>query len=226
MKNKKILILTSIIIIIIIFLTIFFIKNNYKIQKHGNNIINKSADEIKEYILNMESYKATTQITIKSNKNENNYIVIQKYNKENNIYKQEVLQPETIRGVQFIYDGKTLKIENTKINVNKIYEDYKYIENSNLSLISFIEDFKKSEKNKCNEENGIIILETEVKEANKYTLSKKLYINKKEGKVEKMEIKDMSQNVRIYILYNEIEINTISKEEILAFSVKTFEENI
>ena len=56
MKNKKtvVIILATIFFIIIIFL----IKNNYKFLKKGNNISNKSADEIKEYILNIESYQA------------------------------------------------------------------------------------------------------------------------------------------------------------------------
>ena len=48
MKNKKILIL--IIGIALIILIAIFIKNTYKISKTGNNIINKSADQIKEYI--------------------------------------------------------------------------------------------------------------------------------------------------------------------------------
>ena len=224
MKNKKIIIL--IISIVIIIGLIFFIKNNYKFSKHGNNISNKSAEEVKEYILNIESYKATMQVTVKSNKNENNYIVLQKYNKESNIFKQEILEPENIRGVQFIYDGTNLKIENTKLNLSKIYENYEYIESNDLGLVAFIEDFKKDNKSKCYEENGVITLETEVTKSNKYLLSKKLYINKEQGKIEKMEIRDMAQNVKIYILYNEIEINTTSKEEILAFSVSTFEENI
>ena len=41
-----------------------------------------------------------------------------------------------------------------------------------------------------------------------------------------MEIIDITQNTRIYILYNEIEINTLLKEEVLAFSTKVIEENI
>ena len=43
---------------------------------------NKSADEIKEYILNIESYKAIAEVTIKSNKNENTYKLEQKYNRK------------------------------------------------------------------------------------------------------------------------------------------------
>ncbi len=224
MKNKK----TVVIILAIIFfiIIIFLIKNNYKFLKKGNNISNKSADEIKEYILNIESYQAIATITIKSNKNENNYKIKQKYNKKNNSYKQEVLEPSNFSGIQFIYDGETLKIENTKLNLSKIYTNYKYIESNELSLIAFIENYKKDEQAKCIEENGKIILEANIRNENKYVSKKRLYINRDNYKIEKMEIIDITQNTRIYILYNEIEINTLSKEEVLAFSTKAIEENI
>ena len=224
MKNKKIIIISVIIIFLI--LIIFLVKNNYNFSKKGNNISNKSADEIKEYILNIESYHAIAEITIKSNKNQNIYKVEQKYNRENNIYKQEVLEPENIKGIQFIYDGTNLKVENTKLNLSKIYTNYHYIESNELSLISFIEEYKQSNEAKYTEENGKIILETDVKKSNKYVANKKLYINKEKGEIEKLEINDITQNIRVYILYNKIEINTLSKEEVLAFSLKPLEQNI
>ena len=224
MKNKKLFIF-SIIIICLILIT-FLIKNNYNFLKTGNNMSNKSADEIKEYILNIESYKAIAEVTIKSNKNENTYKLEQKYNRKDNVYKQEVLEPENIKGVQFIYDGTNLKVENTKMNLNQIYTNYNYIESNELGLASFIEDYKQSNEAKYIEKNGKVILETDVKKANKYVANKKLYIDKEEGTIEKLEINDITQNTRIYILYNKIEINTLSKEEVLAFSLKLLEQNI
>lgn len=224
MKNKKLFIF-SIIIICLILIT-FLIKNNYNFSKKGNNMSNKSADEIKEYILNIESYQAIAEVTIKSNKNENTYIVEQRYNRENNMYRQEVLEPENIKGVQFIYDGTNLKVENTKLNLNKIYTNYNYIESNELGLASFIEDYKQSNEAKCIEKNGKVILETDIKKANKYVANKKLYIDKEEGTIEKLEINDTAQNTRIYILYNKIEINTLSKEEVLAFLLKPLEQDI
>lgn len=224
MKNKKLFIF-SIIIICLILIT-FLIKNNYNFSKKGNNMSNKSADEIKEYILNIESYKAIAEVTIKSNKNENTYKLEQKYNRKDNVYKQEVLEPENIKGVQFIYDGTNLKVENTKMNLNQIYTNYNYIESNELGLASFIEDYKQSNEAKYIEKNGKVILETDVKKANKYVANKKLYIDKEEGTIEKLEINDITQNTRIYILYNKIEINTLSKEEVLAFSLKLLEQNI
>ena len=224
MRIKRILILSICFALIVIF--VIFIKNNYKFSKTGNNISNKSADEIKEYILNIQSYEATANIKVISNKNENNYVVKQKYNKDGNVYKQEILEPENIKGIQFSYDGANLKVENTKLNLNKIYKDYNYIESNELSLMSFIEEYKENGKSKCSESNGTIILETDVKENNKYTSNKKLYINKEKGKIEKMEINDRTKSTRIYILYNEIELNELSKEKIVAFSIRTIDEDI
>ena len=57
---------------------------------------NKSADEIEEYILNMNSYKAKAEITINSNKNTNKYLITEQYTNQDNTYKKEILEPENI----------------------------------------------------------------------------------------------------------------------------------
>ena len=179
---------------------------------------NKSADEIKEYILNMNSYNANAEITINTNKNTNKYLVIEKYNEQDNAYKKEVLEPENISGTVFIYDGSTLSIKNTNLNLSNIYENYQELSSNNLSLKSFVEDYKKSNASKTYEENNIIILET--KTENPYNTYKKLYVNKENGKPTKIEIEDISHKLLIYILYNEIEINNIKKDDILAFNLE------
>ena len=74
--NKKILIFCLIFVFTII-ITILF-KNSYKTINFGKNIINQSADKIKENILNIESYEAKVKIEIISNKNTNTYEAIQK----------------------------------------------------------------------------------------------------------------------------------------------------
>lgn len=223
-KTKKIIIISGLMLVVIIL--IILVKNNYNFSKKGNNITNKSADEIEKYILNIESYQANVQILIKNNRNENKYIMLQKYNKENNMYLQEVIEPENIAGTRFIYDGQNLKIENTKLNLNKIYEDYSYIGSHELSLPAFIQDYEQNDKSRFYKKENTVILETEVKSDNKYTAKKRLYINNEKGKIEKMEIEDKTQDIRIYILYNEIEINELEKEEIAAFSINEIKTNI
>ena len=209
--NKKII--TICLIFILIIILIFFIKNNYKNLKIGNNIINQSAEKIKENILNIESYKANVKITITSNKNTNTYEAIQKYYKENNLYKQEIISPENIAGVIFEFNGKNLQIKNTKLNLSKIYENYNYIGSNELSLSAFIEDYKSNDSNNYENEEEVI-LETIVRNNNKYRSIKRLYISKNTKLPIKMEIEDNAQNTLVYILYNEIEINKLEKEQI------------
>ncbi len=204
--------------IIILIIIIFLFKNNYKKIKSGNNISNKSIDEIKEYILSIESYNANANIEVTSNKTKNIYKVEQKYIKEGNLYKQKVLEPENLSGLEFTYDGKDLSIKNSKLTLNKIYTDYKFIGSNELSLVKFIEDYSQNQDSKIYEENGKIIMEVEVKQNNIYTQNKKLYIDKENDKIDKLEIKDITQKTTIYILYNKIEINRLTKEEIIAFS--------
>ena len=204
--------------IIILIIIIFLFKNNYKKIKSGNNISNKSIDEIKEYILSIESYNANANIEVTSNKTKNIYIVEQKYIKEGNLYKQKVLEPENLSGLEFTYDGKDLSIKNSKLTLNKIYTYYKFIGSNELSLVKFIEDYSQNQDSKIYEENGKIIMEVEVKQNNIYTQNKKLYIDKENDKIDKLEIKDITQKTTIYILYNKIEINRLTKEEIIAFS--------
>ena len=213
---------TLIIIVGILFVigSLLFIKRHYKKIKDGNNISNKSADEIKNYILNIESYKAIAQIDIQSNKNRNTYIIKQIYNKKKMLYVQEAIEPKNIKGIKFIYNGKDLKIENTKLNLSKLYKDYPFISDSELSIMAFIEDYKNNQKSKFIEKEGKIILETSSMN------NKKLYIDSKNGRIEKLEIFNVTQGTTIYILYNEIEVNNISNDETLAFSITTINKDI
>lgn len=115
MKNKKLLYIIAIFFIICVILvtTICFLrKNDYKTKKFGNTNI-KSAENIKEYILNISSYEADISLEVISNKTTNKYRLIQKYVAPN-IFKQEVLEPNNIKGLITIYDGTNLKIENSR----------------------------------------------------------------------------------------------------------------
>lgn len=220
---KKIITIITIIIVAII---AFFIKFNYKKIKSGNNITIKSADDVKNYILGINSYEATFKVEINSNKNNNSYVIKEQYVKETGIYKQEVLEPENIKGLKTIYDGSSLKIENSNINLSKIYENYQCIGDNLLSLSCFIDDFLDSGENNISENENEIILEASAKNGNKYINYKKLYIDKKTSNPTKMEIQDVTQKNIIYILYNEIKINNLQTDDVLAFKLKPIESDI
>lgn len=201
-------IFTSATIILLVLLIIIFIQNNYKIEIFGNNMSNiSSCEDIQKYILNISKYSAVVDITINSNKTTNKYKIKQEYN--NGQFYSEVLEPNTIKGTIITYNGKDLKIENSNLNVSKIYANYKYIASNQLSLYDFIEDYKNSADANLKEEENRVVLETTVKNENRYLTKKVLYVDKKTKKPIKLEIKDNTQNVLVYILYNEIEIGLL-----------------
>lgn len=203
MKNKKFIIL-GIALVILIIITIFIVFN-YKNIKSGNNMINKSEEDIKQYILNISSYEATMKIEVQTNKNKNKYMIKQKL--QENTCTQEVLEPENIAGVITIYDGSNLKITNSKLDLSTTYENYVYIVNNNLWLNSFIKDFKENSNSKITSKENEIIFEQKDEEDNKYNVYKTLYVDKKTAKPSKMIIQDINKNTTIYILYTEIEIS-------------------
>ena len=220
---KKII---TIVIIIITLIALIFIKNTYKSFKFGNNISNKSVEKIVQYILDINSYEAQAKVTVESNKNTNVYLVKEIYVKDNNTFKQEILEPQNLNGIFFVYDGSKLKLENSKWNLSKIYENYPYIGENTVTLIGFIKDYREAEESNISEKENKIILETKLKNGNKYVAYKKLYINRTTGIPEKLEIQDITQKNVIYILYNEIKINSLQREDILAFKIKELTNDI
>ena len=220
---KKII---TIAIILITIIVIFFIKINYKSLKNGNNMSNKSAKEITQYILDINSYEAEAEVLIESNKNSNKYKVKEKYSKDNNVFKREILEPENLNGVSFVYDGTNLKVQNSTLNLNKIYNDYPYIGEDNITITDFINDYKESDETNILENGDEIILEVKIKNGNKYVAYKKMFVNKTEGKIKKLEIQDVTQKTIIYILYNEIKINNLQKDDLLAFKLKDLKNDI
>lgn len=204
-SNKRIAVFA--VILLIILLIIFFIilsKKDYKNINIGNNISNKTLDEVEDYILNISSYKAKLEVTINSNKNTNKYVLTQIHNKDEDV--QEVISPENIQGLKLIYKDKTLTIKNTILDLQKVYNNYPYMESNNLWLNSFMDEYK-TEKNKKifnKDENIVMSIETSGNSKIKY---KELYIDTKTGKPTKLLIQDNNKKSIIYILYNEIELN-------------------
>ena len=204
------------IIILLIILATFFIKNNNNTAKSSKIGNNSTSQEIVDYILNISSYETQIDVEIKSNKNSNKYKIKQTYiNNEKST--QEVLEPSNIQGVKIIKEGTTLRIENTKLSLTKIIENYPDITQNNLDLISFIEEYKKNENANFEEKENEIILQVECKNANNNSRYRTLTLDKKTGNPTKMEIKDASKKTTVYILYNEVKLNNL-QENTIAFN--------
>ena len=210
--NKKIIIpIILFIILVLTIIVIFLLKNDNKISNSVNNIGNKSLEEIEKYILNISSYKAELEVTVESNKNTNKYLLEQQYS--GNSFKQVVREPSNIEGLEIIYENNNLKINNTKLNLSNIYENYNYIAGNFLSLDSFIEDYKKEKESQSKNyaiksENNYVIMEVKPSNGNKYTSYKKIYIDRNTGNIAKLVIQDINKKNLVYILYNKIEINS------------------
>ncbi len=199
--NKKIIYL--IIIFLVIIIGFFVSKKMIKNNKIGNNM---SSQEIVDYILNINSYKANINVQVNSNKNTNKYVLEQEYSAENGST-QVVVEPSNIAGVKIILKDGNLKVENTNLNLSKIFENYKGLEDNSLDLITFINDYKKSDKSSFEENENELVLKTKSDNYNKYNQNKILYINKEKKIPTKLIIEDNNQNTTINIQYNSIEIN-------------------
>ena len=189
----------AIIIGIIIFFT-FFHTNTAKNLKIGNNT---SSQEIVDYILNISSYETKVEIEINSNKNKNHYILKQQY-KLPDMSTQEIIEPSNIAGVKMIRNGNQLTIENTNLSLNSIFENYQYVSDNILDLSCFIKDYQADEKANWKEENNQIKMITQ-----KDKEEKVLWIDRTTGKPTKLEIKWTNKNNTVYILYNEVNMNSL-----------------
>lgn len=201
MKKKYWLIL---LIVAIVIGGIIFYKNRVKDSKSGNN---KTSQEIVDYILNISSYEVQVTVNVTSNKNTNKYILKQTYQSPN-ISMQEVIEPSNIAGVRIENDGTNLKIENSQLSLNTILENYNYLGDNCLDLYSFIEDYKQDGKAKFEEKDTEIIMKASSNINNIYVQEKILHIDKKTQTPIQMEIKDNQQKTTIYILYNEVKVNS------------------
>ena len=142
MKNKKIMFFTMFLVSVLI-ITIFYIIFNNKMAKKINFGNNKNSQEIVNEILNISSYKATVEINVESNKNNNKYILKKQY-KSPDFSIQEVIEPKNIAGIKIIKEGNNLKIENTRLNLSSIFENYQYISENDIDIECIIEDYKKT----------------------------------------------------------------------------------
>lgn len=216
--NKRKVIISAVVIALLVVGLIIFIKFNNNMAKNSKIGKNSSSQEIVDYILNINSYKTEVDVEVKSNKNSNKYKISQEYiSSEKSI--QEVIEPSNISGIKIIKEGNNLKIENTKLSITKVIEDYKDITQNNLDLINFIENYKKNPNSKWKEENNQIVMETTVETSNNYQKYETLYISKEKAEPTKMEIKDTNQNTIIYIIYNEIKINKTANKKEFAFKL-------
>lgn len=196
MRKKKFFTILITIIFVLILLFAIFYKNMFNSVNIGHN---NSSQEIVDNILNISSYSAIIEVKIEGNKNQNQYKIKQEYVSPSQ-NSQEVLEPSNIKGTTITKENDKLIIENTQLNLSSIIDNYSYISDNNLDLSSFVADYKEDKKAYF-EEKDEIILHTNL------NIKKSLYIDREAGLPTKMEIIDANKSNKVYILYNEVEIN-------------------
>ena len=196
MKKKKFFTILITIIFVLILLFAIFYKNMFNSVNIGHN---NSSQEIVDNILNISSYSAIIEVKIEGNKNQNQYKIKQEYVSPSQ-NSQEVLEPSNIKGTTITKENDKLIIENTQLNLSSIIDNYSYISDNNLDLSSFVAGYKEDKKAYF-EEKDEIILHTNL------NIKKSLYIDRETGLPTKMEIIDANKSNKVYILYNEVEIN-------------------
>lgn len=197
--------LKKIVIFVILFFIIFAILY-YKNFLFGNNIIkNRSSNKNEDVLYHLENYTAEANITVTSNKTQNSYVVKQEVS--SNYSMQEVIKGESIEGVKIEISEGNLKVSNSKLNLEKVYENYHDLLNNTLFLNTFVADYKEeANETKCEQQDEQIIMEVKLnKNQNTYIQYKKLYLDTKTGKPQKLEVQDNTKKETICIVYNNIE---------------------
>ena len=194
------------IIFFTIFFLIFYLIFNYKSLKNGNNNIRiKNEEDVNDYILNISNYEAKIEVIVKSNKNENKYIINQKCMDN---YSYQEMEYENNKKIIIEHKDNKVIIRNTSLKLEKIYESCEFLIENNLFLTTFVENFKETDEKEILVNENYYVVNLKLKNiSNKNVAYKSLYINKNNGKIEKLEIYDINKNRTIYILYKEITIN-------------------
>ena len=191
-----------ILVIVTLLICNFFIKTNYKTKESGNN---KSIQEIEQYILNVTSYKAKIKVTVSSNKNANFYEFEQEVRGQS-YSRQLALSPDSLSGMEIIYENGVITLQNTKYNLSQIYENYPYISTNSLFLTSFIEGYRNADEKEITQEDEKIQM-SYISKINKYNNKQILYINKASLEPQNLQVYDINNALKVDIIYNEIELN-------------------
>lgn len=194
---KKVFIFVFICIIIFLFF-------NYIFLKLGNNKISNKETRIEGILDKYLNYKAEMETIIYSNKTQNIYKIKQEV--ENQFSKMEINGATNISDVIIEKNNNILKITNSLLNVEKIYEQQYELLNNHLFLNVFVNDYKNNESNYIEKDNEIVFEVVLENNQNTYVKYKELVIDKKTYKPKELVIKDNTKETKVCIIYNNVEI--------------------
>lgn len=195
----------KIFILCMIFLLLICLLLGYKFLIHGNNKNIESISELDEFILSIRNYNIEAKVTVYSNKNSNTYTL--KQYKMEDYQKHEIFCEDRNEGLIIENNGNKLTIKNTVLGVEEVFDNYEEVAKNAVSFEAFLDDYIAADDRNVVEENDKYIVFIKVKNlANRYIENKTLVINKKNGNVEKIEIRDVNNNETIVIEYIKFQI--------------------
>ena len=199
---KEVFVLRKIYILLSIIFILIFLIFYYKNLKLGNTIIKIDKEEVIENILKRH-FKYEAKVKVYSNKNENEYRLKIVEDEKNSLL--EAIGENSISGLKIEKKNGDLTVKNTKLKLDKIYENYQEMTDNSLFLSTFRKDCKETNKITEEETTNSIVIKIILKNETKYIKYKELYISKTTGMPTKMIIKDSSKQPKIIIEYTSIE---------------------
>ncbi len=170
----------------------------------------KGYASVQDKLMNMQSYRADTQITYISSNETTTYKAIQSAVNDGK-YKLVTYYPENFKNCSVLFDGKMIWQYNPnvekKININSQDKP----ERSQLILFSFMENYVKSQNTTVatasNDGSEYTVLEAEIQNGNKFLTKEKLWVDNEQMQPSKLIIYDENDKERIILTFNSFEYN-------------------
>lgn len=167
-------------------------------------------EKIQEKLTTMESYACIADVTYISNKGKNTYKTKQYY-KMSGEYRIEITDPEQVKGLITVFDGKKVMQYNPRILGEAVNEIPQSKNTYEIFLGTFVKNYLQSEEvtlevfNNNNDE--YTVLEAMIPEGGKYLATEKLWISNKTLNPAQLVIYDTEGKERIIVKYGEFKYN-------------------
>jgi len=162
---------------------------------------------------NLQNYKATATVKYISNKNINQYEVIQ-YVKSSGHYRIEVTAPDNMAGNITISDTTQVAQIHTRLNLKHSLELTENKERSSIILTNFIHNFLNCNERRNFSDGYATTLEIDIPSTHPYIATATLEIDNTALTPIRLTTYDVNQEARIEVIYNTFEINIELPEQL------------
>ncbi len=160
-------------------------------------------EDFQKKITKMSAYKCIAEVQVIGNKSPGNYIFIHNYSKPDK-YKLEIIAPERLKGKTIEYNKDKILIKNPSIK-DEVELPNISPNNQYMFIGDFISNYLNNEELSVKMKDQYLQLEVPIPGENEYFAKEILYVNAKTKNPEKLEILDMSNELRFTITYKNFE---------------------